>query len=98
VRHHGHEFASQLPQFLLSGQGPEQLGLGLLALGNVEGKNKKVWLAIDCDAFGRDQQRVNRASLAAGQDLDLAQRTVAALKIRPELRAVVQVYPHAQLY
>jgi len=39
------------------------------------------------------------ADAAAAQlNLDLAQRTVAALKIRPELRAVVQVYPHAQLH
>jgi hypothetical protein len=54
-----------------------------------------VRLAIDFDAFGGDQQRVNGASLAARLDLDLAQRTVAALKIRPELRTVVQVYLHA---
>src|SRR6516164_9250441 len=87
--------APQLSQFLLSGQGPEQFDLGLLAVCDVKTCSNDVRLAVDFDDIGREQQRTHRSPASAGMALELAHRTVA-LQVCPELRAVLQIQPGSQ--
>ena len=90
------EIAPQLPQLLLSGESPEQLGLGLLALRDVETDDEHVRFAIDLDDIGRLHNRMNRSSPASKLAFHLSQRTVA-FKIREELLTVFGINPYAKL-
>src|SRR6516162_10299663 len=96
MRYHRHKMAPQLSQLLFSGQGPEQFDLGLLAMRDVETCCNDVRLAVDFDDVGREQQRTHCAPAGTGMALELAHRTIA-LQVCPEVRAVLQIQPSAQL-
>src|SRR3981081_56259 len=96
VRYHRHKFTPQLPQLLFSCQRPEQFGLGLLALRDVQTDDENVGFTIDLNDVGRLQQCVDCTPPGAKLALDLAQRTVA-MKIRQESTTIIEIQPNAQL-
>ena len=53
MRDHRDKLTPQLPEFLLSGQGSKQFGLGLFPLRDVEAEDEQMRFAVDFDDVGQ---------------------------------------------